>query len=80
MEKILSKIEDTFVMGAKHHCIICGSLIFDSLYCADCQEEVSRARTMDEESLDEWLSRNRVTNKVPQKTPTENVRSILEFP
>ena len=80
MEKILSRIADTFVMEAKHHCIICGSLIFNGLYCADCQEEVARARTMDEESLDEWLWRNRATNKVPQKTHTENVRSILDFP
>ncbi|WP_075057528.1 nucleotide-binding protein [Thermogymnomonas acidicola] len=46
-------------MSAKHHCIICGTLIYSGLYCSTCNAEVTRSRTLDEESLEEWISRKR---------------------
>lgn len=50
-------------MSVKHHCLICGSLIFSGMYCSDCSREIMRVRTMDDESFEEWLSRNREARK-----------------
>ena len=46
-------------MAAKHHCIICGTLIFDGMYCSSCSREIMRSRTLDEETLEDWISRIR---------------------
>jgi hypothetical protein len=51
-------------MSMKHHCIICGNLIFNGLYCAGCSMEIIKARTADEESLEDWLSRKRDSRQV----------------
>lgn len=48
-------------MAAKHHCIICGTLIYGGMYCSSCSREIMRARTMDEETLEDWISRIRFT-------------------
>ena len=49
----------TIYMAAKHHCLICGILIYSGLYCSGCTREIIRARTYDDESFEEWLARNR---------------------
>ncbi len=46
-------------MAAKHHCIICGTLIFGGMYCSSCSREIMRSRTLDEETLEDWISRIR---------------------
>jgi len=79
MEKILSNDDATSGMEVKHHCIICGSLIYSGMYCADCLDEISRARSIDEESLDEWLSRNRFLEKKTVSHSLEGVKSLLDF-
>lgn len=52
-------------MQAKLHCIICGNLIYNGLYCSECQNEISRSRSVDDESLEEWLSNMRVGRTIP---------------
>ena len=46
-------------MAVKHHCIICSFLIYSGMYCSTCSAEIARARTSDEETLEEWLLRSR---------------------
>lgn len=46
-------------MAVKHHCIICGTLIFSGMYCSGCSREINRTRTMDEESFEDWITRIR---------------------
>ncbi len=46
-------------MSVKHHCIICGDLIYSGMYCSSCSREIGRARTLDEEALEEWVDRTR---------------------
>ncbi|MCL6090409.1 MAG: hypothetical protein M1393_05150 [Candidatus Thermoplasmatota archaeon] len=46
-------------MAVKHHCIICSYLIYSGMYCSTCSAEIARARTSDDETLEEWLLRSR---------------------
>ncbi len=46
-------------MAAKHHCIICGTLIYGGMYCSSCSREIVRTRTLDDETLEDWISRIR---------------------
>ncbi len=46
-------------MAAKHHCIICGTLIYGGMYCSSCSREIARTRTLDDETLEDWISRIR---------------------
>ncbi len=46
-------------MSVKHHCIICGDLIYSGMYCSSCSREIGRARTFDEEGLEDWVDRVR---------------------
>lgn len=54
-------------MAAKHHCLICGILIFSGLYCSGCTREMIRARTSDDETFEDWLSRNREIKVRPEE-------------
>ncbi len=47
-------------MQTKLHCIICGALIHNGLYCSECQNEINRSRSIDDEPLEEWLSNMRI--------------------
>ncbi|PYB69197.1 nucleotide-binding protein [Thermoplasma sp. Kam2015] len=55
------------LMSQKLHCIICGSTIYSGLYCSDCLSEIQRARTMDDESFEDWLSRTRESGSIKVK-------------
>lgn len=46
-------------MAVKHHCILCGTLIFSGMYCSGCSREITRTRTMDDESFEDWITRIR---------------------
>ncbi len=46
-------------MPVKRRCLVCGTLIFSGFYCADCSMEMMRVRTLEDESLEEWLSDRR---------------------
>lgn len=46
-------------MAVKHHCIICGNLIYSGMYCSTCSREIIRTRTMDDETLEDWITRVR---------------------
>lgn len=46
-------------MAVKHHCIICGTLIFSGMYCSGCSREISRTRTLDDETFEDWITRIR---------------------
>lgn len=46
-------------MAVKHHCIICGTLIYSGMYCSSCSREIVRTRTLDEETLEDWITRIR---------------------
>lgn len=48
-------------MAVKHHCIICGNLIFSGMYCSGCSREITRSRTLDDEPFEDWISRIRFT-------------------
>lgn len=46
-------------MAVKHHCIICGFLIYSGMYCSSCSREIVRTRTQDDETLEDWITRIR---------------------
>lgn len=46
-------------MAVKHHCIICGTLIYSGMYCSSCSREIVRTRTLDDETLEDWITRIR---------------------
>ena len=48
-------------MAVKHHCIICGTLIYSGMYCSGCSREIMRTRTLDDESLEDWITIIRFT-------------------
>lgn len=47
-------------MPVKRRCLVCGTLIFSGFYCADCSMEMLRVRTSDDQTLEEWLTENKV--------------------
>lgn len=62
-------------MASTSKCIICKVPVFKGIYCSDCQNEMERARTMDESTVEEWVERRRV--KVPEEPSSES--TIDEF-
>ncbi|MHB1493213.1 MAG: nucleotide-binding protein [Thermoplasmataceae archaeon] len=62
-------------MSPSSKCIICKLPIFKGIYCSDCQNEMERARTMDEFTIEEWVEKRRV--KVPEEHSSES--TIDEF-
>lgn len=66
-------------MTAKHHCIICTSLIYSGMYCSGCSREILRSRTIDDESFDDWLSRKREFRVSYEKVTTSSNTHLEEF-
>lgn len=67
------------MMTAKHHCIICISLIFSGMYCSGCYREILRSRTMDDESFEDWLSRKREFRISYEKVAMSNNAQLEDF-
>ncbi|MGC8609668.1 MAG: nucleotide-binding protein [Thermoplasmata archaeon] len=59
-------------MQTKLHCIICGTLIHNGLYCSECQNEISRSRSIDDEPLEEWLSNMRIGRSISYDDEEKN--------
>lgn len=66
-------------MTAKHHCIICTSLIFSGMYCSGCYREILRSRTIDDESFEEWLSKKREFRISYEKVSSSDFRQLEDF-
>jgi hypothetical protein len=66
-------------MAAKHHCIICQDLIYSGIYCSECSSQIHRARSIEDEPLDEWLSNARSSRTRIYPDAKEGIRSIDEF-
>ncbi len=66
-------------MTAKHHCLICTSLIFSGMYCSSCYREILRSRTLDDESFEEWLSRKREFRISYEKIFDSNYSQLEDF-
>ncbi len=66
-------------MSAKHHCIICTSLIFSGMYCSGCYMEILRSRTLDDESFEDWLSRRREFRISYRKISMSGNRHLEDF-
>ncbi|WP_010916316.1 nucleotide-binding protein [Thermoplasma volcanium] len=64
-------------MQQKLHCLICGTPIYSGLYCSDCESEMERSRTSDEESFDEWISKTREKNRI--SSPPEDTIPLDQF-
>ncbi len=63
-------------MAVKHHCIICGILIYGGMYCSSCSREIVRTRTLDDETLEDWITRIRF--KVIRFTSNNNSNASLD--
>ena len=66
-------------MGAKHHCLICGDLIYGGMYCSTCSHEIGRSRTMDDESMEEWIDRVRYTKPMYLYSEHHNLLQLDVF-
>lgn len=65
-------------MAVKHHCIICGYLIYSGMYCSGCSREIVRTRTVDDESLEDWIRKMRFNLSRTTHPLTDNV-SLYSF-
>ena len=66
-------------MGAKHHCLICGDLIYGGMYCSTCFREIGRSRTMDDETMEEWIDRVRNTKPMYLYSDRHDYLRLDEF-
>lgn len=66
-------------MTAKHHCLICTSLIYSGMYCSGCYREILRTRTIDDESFEEWLSRKREFRISFERMSVSNNSQLEDF-
>ncbi|HKJ96130.1 MAG TPA: hypothetical protein VJ944_00130 [Thermoplasmataceae archaeon] len=66
-------------MTAKHHCLICTSLIYSGMYCSGCYREILRTRTTDDESFEEWLSRKREFRISFERMSVSNNSQLEDF-
>ncbi len=65
-------------MPSKRRCLVCGDLIFSGFYCVDCSVEMLRVRTIEDESLEEWLAENKV-HRNGKSEASEKCRSLENY-
>ena len=63
-------------MAVKKHCIVCGTLVFTGFTCPDCQYQIFRSRTADDESLEDWLGTMKGSSRGIR---TERIRVLDSF-
>lgn len=66
------------VMPVKRRCLVCGTLIFSGFYCADCSMEMLRVRTLDDQTLEDWLAEKRAPRNETQEA-AEKCKKLESF-